>query len=195
MNHKDLNIYWIGGSFSGGKSTAARTLSDRFSLPLYSYDWHLLKDPVFEWFKVRDSSWFWMSIEDKLSRYRKAFPTAIEQIKKMSFGGPLIVEGPGLIPELISSVGIDPKRIIYLLPTPEFQRRVNPQRGPWVGEALAVHRDKQKAWDEWMALDDQFANYVEDSARMHGFASFRTDFSTTEEDLVSLATSHFELAD
>lgn len=195
MGLKDSNIFWIGGSFSGGKSTTARALSDRFGLPLYRYDWHLLNDPVFADLRVRDRRWFWLSNDEKLARYKNSFPLALDQIQQMAANGPMLVEGPGLIPELISSIDVSPTKVIFLLPTPDFQRKVNPQRGAWVDEALATHDNRKIAWEEWMELDDQFANYIESSADKHGFTSIRTGLSTTKEAVASLIASHFGFMD
>ncbi|NQW16613.1 MAG: hypothetical protein HQ478_03925 [Chloroflexi bacterium] len=49
-------IYWIGGSFSGGKSTITRLLMERHGLETYHLDWHLLKDPAFTKYRIEDAT-------------------------------------------------------------------------------------------------------------------------------------------
>jgi hypothetical protein len=187
------NVYWIGGSFSGGKSTTARLLSQEFNLSLYHYDRQLLTDPAFAAFKGEGRQWFWLPNEEKFSRYRQTFPIALDQLRQCARCGPVITEGPGWLPELLASLPVKPGRVVYLLPTPEFQRWANRQRGQWVDDVLATKPEPQSAWEEWMRIDEQFANHVEESASDHGFRVIRVNATLPPERLVREVSDHFGL--
>jgi len=188
-------IYWIGGSFSGGKTTTARLLAERHDLESYHLDWHMLNDPAFEEFLIKDSNWFWMSNELKMERYAPAFPTALSQIEDLSQARPVFVEDPGLLPELLAIHRVAPRNVIYLLPTPSHQRLVNRQRGEWVQRTVAPFSDPDRAWEEWMQLDEQFADFIEAAATEAGYRCVRNDGGLGVEDVVQLVDAHFRLED
>jgi hypothetical protein len=188
-------VYWIGGSFSGGKSTTARLLAERHDLKTYHLDWHMLNDPAFEEFLIKDGPWFWMSNELKMERYAPAFPTVVSQIEELSQARAVVVEGPGLLPHLLAAHHVDPEYVIYLLPTASFQRRVNRQRGEWVKLILAPFADPGQAWEEWMLLDEQFADLIEAAAIEARYRCVRNDGGLGVEDVVQLVAAHFGLED
>ena len=187
------DVYWIGGSFSGGKSTTARLLTEKLGITLYHYDRHLLTDPAFAAFKVRDGEWFWLPIDEKFSRYKQTFPVAMNQLRQCAESGPVITEGPGWLPELLASVPINPERVTYLLPTPKFQRWANRQRGQWVDDVLAAKPDPQSAWEKWMRNDQQFADFLAASAVIHGFRAIRVDGTLSPEGVAQMVAGHFRL--
>ena len=186
-------VYWIGGSFSGGKSTTTRLLAEWHDMATYHLDWHLLKDPVFTKFRVKDANWFWMPNDRKMERYPPAFPTAVSQIDELSRARSVVVEGPGLLPHLLASYDVAPEHVIYLLPTPSFQRRMNRQRGDWVERTLAPFAEPEEAWEEWMQLDEQFADLIEASATAAGYRCVRNDGELSAEGVVQLVEQHFGL--
>lgn len=188
-------VYWIGGSFSGGKSTTTRGLVERHELVAYHFDWHLLNDPAFARYRVKDASWFWMSNDAKMKRYPPAFPLAVEQITELSIAQPVVVEGPGLLPDLLWSHKVAPQNVIYLLPTPSFQRKMNVQWGEWVDRTLALRTDPNAAWKEWMRLDDEFANLIEAASMEAGYTCIRNDGGLSVVDVVALVERHFGLVE
>ena len=188
-------VYWIGGSFSGGKTTTTQLLGERYELEVYRLDWHMLNDPAFEEFLIKSGNWFWMSNELKMGRYIPAFPVAVGQIEDLSRAGPVIVEGPGLLPQLLANHGVAPQKIIYLLPTPSHQRKVNWIRGEWVQRTIAPFADPERAWEEWMQLDEQFADLIEVAATEAGYRCVRNDGTLSAEDVAQLVERHFGLVE
>ncbi|NQW16614.1 MAG: hypothetical protein HQ478_03930 [Chloroflexi bacterium] len=136
-----------------------------------------------------------MPNELKIERYIPAFPTAVNQIEKLSRVGPVVAEGPGLLPVLLASHHVAPEKAIYLLPTPSFQRNTNQRRGEWVQRALASRADLEIAWEEWMQLDDQFANLIEESATQAHYTSVRNDGGSDPGDVFRLVEKHFGLVE
>lgn len=192
---KSQGVFWIGGSYSGGKSTTCRILAERHEIEPYHYDRHLLGDPLFKGTMVKDDAWFWQQNELKFERYRRAFPFAIGQIEAIAESAPVLAEGPGLLPELLHRRGIRPGRVLYLLPTPGFQRTVNRLRGAWVDEVLARKPEDQLAWDSWMKLDEEFANLIEISASRCGYRVIRNDGSKSPLEIAQIAQQHFGLGE
>lgn len=144
---------------------------------------------------MKDDEWFWQRNELKFERYQQAFPIAIDQIEAIPGSAPVLAEGPGLLPELLNEIGVAPGQVIYLLPTPVFQRTVNRQRGAWVDEVLARQPEDQLAWDSWMRLDEEFANLIETSATRCGYRVIRNDGSKSPFEIAQIAEQHFGLGE
>lgn len=196
-NLSTQSVFWIGGSYSGGKSTTRQLLVDRHRFESYSYDHDLLNNPIFRDTMVKDDDWFWQPNELKFERYRRSFPRAVTRLEKIvakAGSVPVIAEGPGLLPELLGEIGIKPERVLYLQPAPEFQRKANRQRGAWVDEVLARKSDQQAAWESWMQLDEQFADCIEETADRFGYQVFRNDGSKSPSEIAQVAEQHFGLA-
>lgn len=171
-------IYWLGGSFSGGKTTTCRALAERFGLRAYHYDHDLLTDEDFAKFRAVDEEWFWLPVEHKLERYRRAFGLAFERVIELAEAGPVIAEGPGLLPELLAARGVRPGRATFLLPTPVRQRAANNERRKrWRRDVLEPFDDPDLAWQRWMELDDEFTHYLAESAGVSGYAVIWNDGS------------------
>ena len=106
-----------------------------------------------------------------------------------------MVEGPGLLPELLKNHHVATQNVIYLLPTPSHQRLVNRQRGDWVQQTVAPFADPDRAWEEWMLLDEQFADLIEAAATEARYRCVRNDGGLGVEDVVQLVEEHFGLVD
>ncbi len=178
------HVSWIGGSACAGKTTLARRLAARHGLALYSCDdhfeahrrragprrhprFHSLMDlPPERLFAPPAAA----RAEELLGVYRDEWDMVLEDLRALP--GPVvvptIVEGVGLLPDLVAAVCPDPGRSLWRIATPAFRRQVYAGRGDVVRETLAGFPNPEVAFEVWMERDDLIARYLEEEARRTG---------------------------
>jgi hypothetical protein len=165
---------WLGGGQWAGKSTVARLLAVRYGLTAYHYDFHdarahndrriarrvALGEPTAE--PHPDAVWVDPAPGEMAARTLAGFPArfewALDDLRALVSGRPILAEGWGLRPELVAPVVDSPRRMIVMVPTQEFRRhqlRVLPRAAAFghrvSAPALAQHnrleRDRLVAED------------------------------------------------
>jgi hypothetical protein len=111
---------WIGGGQWAGKSTVARILAVRHGVTAYHYDYHDARghndrriahrlrlgqppadpDPDTVWVRSRPEA---MAAET-LAGFPTRFERALDDLRALVSGRPIIAEGWGLRPELVASI-------------------------------------------------------------------------------------------
>lgn len=183
-------MLWLGGSACAGKTTAAKALAKSHGLYLYSCDerfeehrrraspehhpnFHRLMDlPPAELWRPPVAA----QVRDLLLFYEDEFAMVVEDLWEIQ--GPVIAEGVGLLPALVAEVLADPHQACWLIATPEFRRRHYPKRG--LGGLLGDYPDPQRAYEDWMARDDEIAIELESQAVALALPFLVVDGSHTE---------------
>ena len=131
---------WIGGGQWAGKSTVAQILARRYGLTAYHYDYHdarghedrrIARDvrlgrPVPQ---VRDPDETWVKPTPEelaakaLAGFSERFTWALDDLRALVGGRPVLAEGWGLRPELVAPLLSSPRRMVVMVPTPEFRDR------------------------------------------------------------------------
>jgi 2-phosphoglycerate kinase len=129
---------WIGGGQWAGKSTVARLLAVRHRVTVYQYDYHDarghndrriarrvgLGEPVTG--PDPDRMWVHTTPEEMAAETLAGFPDrfewALDDLRALVSGHPIIAEGWGLRPELVAPIIDSPRRMVVMVPTPEFRR-------------------------------------------------------------------------
>jgi hypothetical protein len=190
-------VLWIGGSPCSGKSSIASALGERYSLAVYHCDEHWdshcaratrEKQPLL--WRVSRMSWdeIWMrdvatQVADELAIYAQELPMiAADLAALVRRRGLVIAEGTALLPSWVAGQIADPRQAIWLMPTVAFQRRIYPQRGPWVQEILAQCADPDTAFANWMERDAAFARRVAAQAEAAGLRALWVDGSAALEE-------------
>jgi hypothetical protein len=106
--------------------------------------------------------------------------------------GGVIAEGADLLPESLAGAGVPMERAIWIVPTPEFQRRHYAARS-WVEPYLAGCPDPAAAFENWMRRDALYARHVRLSAERAGGRVLVVDGARSLEDTVSAVEQHFGL--
>jgi len=210
MHLADLsNIYWIGGAPCSGKSTIAEMLAYRYGFSLFKSDDHMYahmalarqdgaqKQPVMA--KVASLSWneIWsrpvdVLVQDELDFYREEFAMLLDELALYPQGQPILAEGNAWLPELIGQLGAPPGRIVYAIPTREFQVNNYSQR-EFIKDILFQCTDPQSAFENWMERDARFAEVVSQGARQMGLPVILVDGRLSIEENTALVEKALNL--
>ena len=132
-------VLWIGGGQWAGKSTVARLLADRYGLTAYHYDYHDARghndrriarriklghspaapDPEATWVNTTPQD---MAAET-LAGFPVRFEWALDDLRALVSGRPIIAEGWGLRPELVAPIIDSPRQMAVMVPTEAFRDR------------------------------------------------------------------------
>jgi len=130
---------WIGGGQWAGKSTVARLLASRYGLTVYHYDYHdarghddrriarrvRLGEPPFG--PDPDEIWVNTTPEqmaaDTVAGFPARFEWALDDLRALVSGKPVIAEGWGLRPELVAPIIDSSRRMVVMVATEEFRQR------------------------------------------------------------------------
>ena len=167
--------YWIGGSPCSGKSTIAGRLAATYGMRVYRCDDAFFRhqmsidpklQPIFSRLARASCDELWMrpvphQLREAIEPYREQFPFILADLARLPCSLPTIVEGAALLPELVGSLGPDPNRAMWIVPTEQFQREEYERRA-WRHEVLSRCSDKDQAWQNWMARDTGFAQVATD---------------------------------
>ncbi|ONI85652.1 hypothetical protein ALI22I_28190 [Saccharothrix sp. ALI-22-I] len=122
---------WITGGQWAGKSTVARILAVRYGLTAYHYDYHdarghldrriaagvQLLDPEIAYVRNTPAE----TAEWVLQHFPQRFEWALDDLRGLVSGRPIIAEGWGLRPELAAPIMKSPNQMIVMVPTDEFR--------------------------------------------------------------------------
>lgn len=200
-------VCWIGGATDAGKSSIAQALSRNHNLPVYHYDAHDVRHhdvlaerlPDYAAFLTSslDERWLDPTPEELASRawqsFQDRFPLVLEDLTTLSLpqGMPIIAEGFGLTPHLVSSVLHKASQFICLLPTDEFKlasmRRRN--KGHFGGQVS----DPQRAADNLRQRDRIIADRLREETRSMSGDIIEIDGSISVDELATMIGSRFGL--
>ncbi|WP_129669463.1 hypothetical protein [Phytoactinopolyspora endophytica] len=197
---------WIGGAQWAGKSTVARILAKRYGLTAYHYDYHDARGHQDRHVAARarsgdavdppDPEWMWVTrsprqmADEVIDGFPARFEWALDDLRALVSGRPLIAEGWGLRPELVAPLLAAPRRMVVMVPTEEFRRhqlRALARAGslgvelsdPELGQRNRIERDRLVACD------------AVESARQHGVRVLDVDGSQDAERVADAVADEF----
>ena len=151
-------------------------------------------------FRYASMSWddIWMQpvaqqVDDEFAFYRERFTFILQDLAQMDPARPTLLEGAALLPALMRQCGVDPARVLYMVPTASFQFHHYGQR-PWIHDILAQCDDPAQAFANWMARDQQFGREVLRQARACGFPTMVVDGGRSLDVTTAGVASMFGLA-
>jgi hypothetical protein len=197
---------WIGGGQWAGKSTVANLLAERHGLTTYHYDYHDARGHQDRWVARRlrageptdpgdpEDRWLGRGPErmaaEARDRFRDRFDWTLDDLRALASGRPLLAEGWGLRPELVAPLLDAPRRMIVLVPTPEFrdrQARVVPRAGAVAGRLS----DPARAQRNRLARDALLADDAARAARRLGVRVLEVDGSRDAPAVAGEVEEHF----
>ncbi|MFI5559574.1 hypothetical protein [Amycolatopsis japonica] len=197
---------WICGGQWAGKSTVSRLLARRHGITVYHYDFHDARahqdrriahrvrsgspvedpDPETVWVETTPER----MAADTIAGFPTRFVWALDDLRALVSGRPILAEGWGLRPELVAPLLDSPRRMIVLAPTDEFrehQVRVLP-RAAEVAQGLS---DPERAQRNRIERDRLVAEDAVRSAERLGIRVLRVDGSKDAEAIADVVAGHF----
>jgi hypothetical protein len=206
LNHRQkeqfAHVLWIGGATDTGKSTIAQNLAERYDMSVYHYDKtdaaHLekLTSTVPEIRKFMDASlderWVYpvpgAMLEFLLLSFSQRFPLVLEDLLALPDDRPIIVEGFGLLPELVGPLLSSPYQAVWLVPTENFKWDSMTRRGkPSFAKETS---DPEKAKMNLFARDRLLADYYRRQVLAYGYTLYEVDGSRSVAEMTSLVADH-----
>ncbi|MGP3934701.1 hypothetical protein [Nonomuraea sp. KM88] len=197
---------WIGGGQWAGKSTVARILAARYGVTAYHYDYHdarghndrriarrvALGEPVTA--PDPDALWVDPTPEDMAKATLAGFPDrfawALDDLRGLVSGHPVIAEGWGLRPELVAPLLDSPRRMIVMVPAPGF-RRHQVRTLPRAGALSQAVSDPARAQANRLARDQLVADDAVRGARRLGIRVLQVDGSRDADGVAEIVAEHF----
>jgi len=187
--------YILGGSPCSGKSTIAEHLTDKFKFHYFKVDDHTSEyiercnaqdQPTMAMFSKLSWNEIWskpveVQLSDEICFYHELFPFILDDLASISTDRPVLMEGAAFLPELLDPRIVDPKRVLFMVPTPEFQIS-NYRNRPWILPILSSCDDPEFAFNQWMKRDELFGKEVAQQARQQDYRVIEVDGSVSIND-------------
>jgi 2-phosphoglycerate kinase len=103
-----------------------------------------------------------------------------------------IVEGTALLPDLINELKINKDRVVYIVPTKDFQV-LHYSKRQFARDILIQCESPNDAFENWMERDARFAHIIFDEANKLGMKAFRVDGNSSLEEMVTKVEEHFRI--
>jgi hypothetical protein len=199
---------WITGGQWAGKSTAARILAHRHGLTAYHYDYHDARghDDRRIADRVRrgeppdgpgpDAVWVDPTPEqmaaDTIAGFPQRFAWALDDLRGLVSGRPVLAEGWGLRPELVAPIARSLRQVLVMVPTDEFRRHQLAVLDR-AAEPPGGVRDPDRAQRNRVERDRLVAADAVRTARALGIRVIEVDGSLRADDVADLVAEHFGL--
>jgi hypothetical protein len=197
---------WIGGGQWAGKSTVARILARRYGLTAYHYDYHDARghDDRRIARRVRlgepahgpdpDDIWVNTTPEQMAAATVAGFPVrfewALDDLRGLVSGRPVIAEGWGLRPELVAPIIDSPRRMAVMVATEEFRQR-QLRDLPRAATFSQQVSDPARGQRNRLARDRIVAEDAASSARRLGIRVIEVDGTHDANAIAGIVADHF----
>jgi hypothetical protein len=196
-------VLWIGGATDSGKTTTAHILAGRHGLPIYHYDKHdiahhekLAKTyPAYRDFLTAslDDRWVFPEPDElfrrSLQSFRDRFPLLLEDLVSLPLERGIIVEGFGLLPELLAPILCHSCQALWLIPTESFKLDSMTRRGkPSFGSQVS---DLERAKNNLFIRDMLLAEYIKSQVLQYGYTLYEVDGTHTADEMADWMEGHY----
>jgi hypothetical protein len=199
---------WITGGQWSGKSTVARILARRHGVTAYHYDYHDARGHEDRRIADRvrrgeqpdgsapDAVWVDRTPEEMaaatLAGFPQRFAWALDDLRCLVSGRPVVAEGWGLRPELVAPIVRSTEQVVVMVPTEGFRRHQLSTLGRAAAPPGGV-RDPARAQRNRVERDRLVAADAVRSANALGIRVIEVDGSVPAEGVADLVANHFGL--
>ncbi|MEV5570139.1 hypothetical protein AB0L06_08815 [Spirillospora sp. NPDC052269] len=199
-------VLWISGGQWAGKSTVARLLAVRYGLTAYHYDYHDARGHNDRRIARRvqlgqspaapdpDQTWVNTTPEDMAAETLAGFPVrfewALDDLRGLVSGRPIVAEGWGLRPELVAPLIDSPRRMVVMVPTQAFRdRQIHelPRAAAVATDVSDPERANRNRWERDRLVADDAVR----SARRLGIRVVEVDGSHDAAAVADIVADHF----
>ncbi|MFC4048619.1 hypothetical protein ACFOY4_02890 [Actinomadura syzygii] len=197
---------WISGGQWAGKSTVARLLAHRYGLTAYHYDHHDARGHNDRRIARRvklgqspadpdpDHTWVNTTPQEMAAGTLEGFPVrfewALDDLRCLVSGRPVIAEGWGLRPELVAPIIDSPRRMVVMVPTQEFRER-QLRELPRTATVSGGVSDPERAQRNRLERDRLVADDAVRSAQRLGIRVIEVDGSQDAPAIAAIVADHF----
>jgi len=199
-------IYWIGGSPCCGKSTISEMLVKEYGFKYYKCDDYLdrfieigvkEKNPLMTSISQMTQDEIWLrnvneQVFEEFEFYRYALKIIKKDIEERFEDDYVIVEGAALLPEFMKENNIAQNRYICMTPSREFQIEKYKER-EWVQHYLSSCSDWEKAFENWMLRDIDYASIIRNEAKSMEYMALEVDGAIGIEEVYQLVKKGFSM--
>ncbi len=201
------HVLWIGGATDSGKTSVARALAGKYGLQEYHYDAYDREEPPGHWARAdaarhphmratptRDRDWMWVRttpeelVERWLLTTPERFQLTLEDLLALPPAPPILAEGYGFTPDLVSPLLSSTRQAVWLVSTEEFKRATYERRGKG---AFADTSDPKLARRNHIGRDLLIAEHITRSAKALGLPVVTIDGTRPLGEVVSTVEAHF----
>lgn len=197
------HVLWLGGAPDAGKTTIAKSIADRHGLSVYHYDradaehlQRLAADlPEARRFLEASLEERWIlptpqaMFETLCFLFPHRFRLVVESLLEMPRNPPILVEGFGLLPELVAPLLSEGHQVAWLVPGGEFKWASMSRRGK--PSFASKTSDPEKARLNLFARDKLLADHYRRQASALGYRLLEVDGSQSMEELTNVVDAHF----
>ncbi len=189
------HVLWIGGPPGSGKTTVAKTLSRRYGLRWYNADAHTWshRDRALAGGHEGATRWEAMTLAERLQAppedalelaiHWERGAMIVDDLRALPESPLIVAEGTTVLPDVVSSGIADPSRVVWLLPTLEFQRARLDERD--VPSEVRRYRDRTFL---------HMAAVIAQRAREHDVPVVTVGRSTAAEETIAAVERQFDEA-
>ncbi len=131
-------------------------------------------------------------VDGEVEYYKEQLQLIREDIENYGSDTPLIVEGAAILPEFMEDMNIANHRVIYIVPTAEFQLEHYKKR-EWVKDVLMDCSNPEKAFENWMNRDIEYAKRVLGLAKKYNRNHILVDGKESLEENFQRVEGYFQL--
>jgi hypothetical protein len=197
---------WIGGAQWAGKSTVANLLAARCGVTAYHYDYHdarghddrrvarraRLGEPLAG--QDLELSWVDTTPEKMAAEALAGFPLrfewALDDLRGLVSGRPVLAEGWGLRPELVAPILDSPRRMVVMVPSEDF-RQYQLRTLERAGTLSQPVSDPERAQRNRVERDRLVAADAVRQAEAHAVRVITVDGSRDAQGVADLVADHF----
>lgn len=207
VRHALERVLWIGGAPDSGKTSIARLLAQRHDVDVYHFDRHEMNH--FSRADLAATPDLWAAHPDRMTTEERWLGSSPEEMARSTIASwsercrmafddiaalpgtaPLIAEGPGFFPSLLTPILTDTRKAIWLVPSEEFKRQAAAARGK-PGNRHETS-DPNRASVKIIERDLLMGDAIQQACGALGLTCLKVDGAESVDALAALVEARFE---